>query len=215
MKNIIKPQLTRLFPSFLLILVTILILGKYDFPLVNFLTIIVGLLCLYLLYGKDFLFHWLKPMKKPALKIIFSAIILSLLIKIVLGLFLILLHLSPMESHPIIQDFQYESLYTGLCNLFLISFEIIGEELLVAVVFFPILYYLQRFKYSWLVSNLFSALIFGMMHLIVYDFNFLTCFVVGISRMPFTMAWRKSDSIRGGMYVHWLVDMLGMVPTLF
>ncbi|GKQ42402.1 hypothetical protein RD055328_03250 [Companilactobacillus sp. RD055328] len=109
-----------------------------------------------------------------------------------------------------------------LISLLVIWISLIGEELIVASVALPIYTWLANTKLSrrdaWIIALIISSVFFGMLHLPTYDWNWYHAIVIiGLVRVPFSIVWRKTDSLLGGILAHIIYDyvliaiaMLGM-----
>ncbi|SIQ02325.1 hypothetical protein SAMN05880561_101821 [Rhizobium sp. RU33A] len=96
-----------------------------------------------------------------------------------------------------------------------VGLQLLGEELITILPFLAILAYLHNKagmgrNAAVLVAWLLSALIFGMLHLPTYDWNFVQCFVViGCARLILTWAyvWTKNIWVSTGAHVinDWLL----------
>lgn len=97
-------------------------------------------------------------------------------------------------------------------------FNIIGEELWVAALTLPLHHFfakkMSRNK-AFFLATLISIFFFGAMHLGVYHGDWLLCFLsIGPGRLPFNYAWKKTDSLRGGMIIHVLWDYIGFITEI-
>ncbi|MGN0708616.1 MAG: type II CAAX prenyl endopeptidase Rce1 family protein [Anaerovoracaceae bacterium] len=100
-----------------------------------------------------------------------------------------------------------------------LCFSLIGEELMTAAFAFPA-FALLRGKMSggkaWIIASVFSAVLFGLMHVNIYEWNMYQCIVAtGLTRLPFNWVWRKSDSLWGGVIAHVVYDCVLLIPALF
>lgn len=105
--------------------------------------------------------------------------------------------------------------------LVLISFipTLIGEELFVAAMAFPIFYLLAQKlpqKNAWIFAAILSAIIFGLFHMPVYDNNLYYCLItIPLTRLPVTWLWTKTDSLWGGIICHIIYDFIIFIPAMF
>lgn len=61
-----------------------------------------------------------------------------------------------------------------------------------------------------------GSVFFGLMHVNAYDFNMYQCIVVtGLTRLPFTCLWKKSDSSPTAIVAHILYDVILFLPEIF
>lgn len=74
----------------------------------------------------------------------------------------------------------------------------------------------EKPMHAWIAASVISSLLFGMMHVNVYHWNMWQCLVViGLTRLPFNWAWRKTDSLWGGIWAHIIYDLIIFVPAIF
>ncbi|NSS93214.1 CPBP family intramembrane metalloprotease [Enterococcus faecalis] len=89
---------------------------------------------------------------------------------------------------------------------------LVGEEIITAAMAIIVYSYAEKSfdsRMSWILAALISAVLFGLMHYGVYDGNIFQCvFVIGIGRLPFTYAWRKTGSLWGGILAHVIYDFI-------
>lgn len=93
-----------------------------------------------------------------------------------------------------------------------------GEELITAAVAFPLYHYLVKTNKSnqaFLISAIVSSLFFGMLHLSTYSWNwYQSLIVIGLVRLPITYAWKKTNSLLGGIIVHVIYDYALFIPAI-
>lgn len=123
---------------------------------------------------------------------------------------------SSSTSNPIISELTKDKL-TALKKIATIWISLIGEEVFIAAVFFPILYLLHKKlskKWSIWIAILVSSLFFGALHLPTYSWNwYQSIVVIGLTRIPFTLLWIDTGSLRGGFYAHILFDYIIFIPV--
>jgi len=127
-----------------------------------------------------------------------------------------LLHLNANPTGAVLQN---HSLWSNLGDLLQIAGQILGEEIFTAAIALPIFYLVvRRFseRTGWWISCLVSAVVFGGIHLTTYNWDLYQCFVViGLTRLPFNEAWRRTNSLWGGVIAHVLYDYLLLAKNLF
>ena len=100
-----------------------------------------------------------------------------------------------------------------------VSFSLIGEELITASVAFPAYVFLKSrmdASKAWIYASIISALLFGMIHVNIYHWNLWQCLVAtGLTRLPFNWAWKKTDSLQGGIWAHIIYDLIVLIPPMF
>lgn len=164
---------------------------------------------LIVLFGYQSTKDLLKPLKRPFVRKILSAVGLSFLIvfgiSIVLMMFFGEVAVTQNGNIPFLKSITVK---WQLVSLLIIFLNIIGEELWVAGIVLPIATWLTEYKFNWLLANLIGCLIFALIHLEIYKFNIAICLIVGFSRYGFSMAWKSNDTLRGGIYAHLLYDSL-------
>lgn len=103
-------------------------------------------------------------------------------------------------------------------SLLKITFSLVGEELITAAVAFPVYHFLVKrlpTKWAWVIASVFSAFLFGLMHLKIYHGNLYQCIVViGLTRLPFNYSWRKADSLRARIIAHIIYDWIIFIPAM-
>ncbi|MGM0216550.1 CPBP family intramembrane glutamic endopeptidase [Enterococcus sp. AZ109] len=155
------------------------------------------------------------PMKKGSKKIVLLYILILLVLATALAkLGVSFFHIQTASNARVDGGLQENALL-----FFLTSWvSIIGEELFIAAIVFPLYHYLKK-KFStnkaFALASLLSGLVFGMIHLPVYSWNLYQCFViVGLMRIPLNYVWKKTDSLRGGIYTHIIYDYIGFFIQL-
>ncbi|WP_164504715.1 CPBP family intramembrane glutamic endopeptidase [Levilactobacillus huananensis] len=128
-------------------------------------------------------------------------------------------HLLRFNANPTGNILQTQGLWQNIITLLQVAGQIVGEEIFTAAIALPVIYLVSRrlsSRTSWWISCLVSALIFGGIHLTTYNWDLYQCFVViGLTRIPFNDAWRKTNSLWGGVIAHVLYDYLLLVKNLF
>ncbi|RXK17180.1 CPBP family intramembrane glutamic endopeptidase [Macrococcus sp. DPC7161] len=108
---------------------------------------------------------------------------------------------------------------TNIIKIFLTSWiQLIGEELITAIICLPILIILKRFlpwKLSLCLAILISSLIFGLLHIETYQYHFYQALIViGMIRIPFTYLWFNTNTLWGGIIAHICFDYLLIVSII-
>ncbi|CAH1851578.1 type II CAAX prenyl endopeptidase Rce1 family protein [Convivina intestini] len=191
----------------------------YQFYCSPILMTIGGLLSLILIYGLDSLKRLLAPMKKGSvLRVIWGFVLSNLIIIVVIGVLIVGFH-TPLATHNIFTELHQADKLDRWLTILMLVVQIPGEELIMSAFTLPILNYCY-FKnvsifWSWTIANLIGCIIFMFLHLPAYQDNFGIVLAVGLGRYPFTMLWRSTNSLRGGIYAHYIQDFVRLVPFLF
>ncbi|CAH1855905.1 CPBP family glutamic-type intramembrane protease [Convivina praedatoris] len=175
-----------------------------------------GMLSLVILYGVNGFKSLLKPMIKGSIKrVIFGFLLANLIVFIFAGICM-LFHISGAEH-----SFYRQSPTKTEQLIFIVTslIQIPGEELIMATFTLPMIEYIHNkgisTKSAWIWANLIGCFIFMLMHLPAYDYNLASVIMVGLGRYPFTSLWHQTQSLRGGIYVHLLFDLIRTVPRIF
>ena len=106
-----------------------------------------------------------------------------------------------------------------LFQLVLVCVSLIGEEMITAVMtlpFFSLLLSRVDEDKAWWIAAVIGSVLFGLMHVNVYHFNMYQCIVAtGLTRLPFTWLWKKSDSLTTAIVAHILYDVILFLPEIF
>ncbi|MCM2629473.1 bacteriocin immunity protein, partial [Lactiplantibacillus plantarum] len=100
---------------------------------------------------------------------------------------------------------------------FTLLVSLVGEEVGMASISIPLIRLLsqtQLKKYAWPIINVLGCIVFACLHLPHYHFNWLYPLIVGITRYPITASWRSANTLRSGIYVHWISDAVLIIGTL-
>ncbi|MGG5369384.1 CPBP family glutamic-type intramembrane protease [Enterococcus sp. AZ196] len=154
-------------------------------------------------YGFSSLRKFFGPMKSGTKRWIGGYLVLSF----VFSLVIVFVFMPSVSSHTSMDAINKLPFLDFLLVMGGMTFSLIGEEVLVAILAFPVFGYLNQLsslkKSAFFLSSVFSSLIFGLAHLQVYDWDWFQCLVVtGLGRIFFNYAWRKSDSLWAGFWVH-------------
>lgn len=128
-------------------------------------------------------------------------------------------HLLRLNANPTGTILQSHGLWSNIGYLLQSAVQIAGEEIFTAAIALPIFCLVARRiskRTSWWLSCLVSAVIFGGIHLTTYNWDLYQCLVViGLTRLPFNEAWRRTNSLWGGVITHILYDYLLLAKNLF
>ncbi|MFD2307112.1 CPBP family intramembrane glutamic endopeptidase [Enterococcus termitis] len=205
-------------------IISILLLGGAFYSLVNTtfilnfcIILIAGLIGIYLMYGWDGIKKLYSPLKKGSTKIILIAYILSWVTSL-LAKFLAESIGQPTADNPIVSQFNH-GLGTALSMFGRTLFMLPGEEIitmipLILLVHVALHYNIER-KTAIIGSVILTSLMFGALHLSTYDWNWFQCLIViGLTRIPFTWATLKTDSLWAGTIIHIAFDWLIFIGVL-
>lgn len=190
------------------------------YPLSWLSTILFGCINLGCVFGFKIFAVLLKPMNKPYFKTIVKSVLMSLLIQLCCLLISEKLgYLSISYLRDIRSDSEWIiglSYFEKILLLGAHITSIIGEEFLVASIAIPLFIYMKKTKMAWIVSNLISCAVFGCMHILAYEtFNPFLLLSLGLSHYPIMSTWKKTESIRGGIYAHLLRDLPILMFDIF
>lgn len=112
-----------------------------------------------------------------------------------------------LAAHVSMSSTKHLPLLDFLADMLIMFVGLIGEEAGVAALAFPLFGLINQFrglkKNAFFLSALISSVIFGIGHLPVYQSNWIKCiFVIGLPRIFYNYAWKKTDSLWGGIWVH-------------
>ncbi|MGG5318863.1 CPBP family glutamic-type intramembrane protease [Enterococcus sp. AZ072] len=183
-----------------------------DWPLSWIWLFLFSLLALLFQFGPDACKLFLKPMGKGKIRYIILFVVLSFVLSTIAARLGNLLLNNQTVENPIAQSLHENSLLQNIYFFLTTWISLAGEELTTAAVAFPLYYYLvKQFgqKQAFLFSSILSALFFGSLHLTTYSWNwYQSLVVIGLTRLPFNYAWKKTDSLRGGIIAHTVYDYL-------
>ncbi|MGM0338879.1 CPBP family glutamic-type intramembrane protease [Enterococcus sp. AZ007] len=167
-------------------------------------------------YGLSSLRKFFGPMKSGTKRWIGGYLLLGL----VFSAGLVLLFKPAPLSHSSMDGMSKLSIIDFILTMGVMTFSLIGEEVAVAILAFPMFGYLNNWahfkKSAFFLSSLFSSLIFGLAHLPVYNWDWFQCLVVtGLGRIFYNYAWRKSDSLWAGFWVHTLNNWIAFGAAYF
>lgn len=136
---------------------------------------------------------------------------MSYILSIGLAIFAKIVLNQPTAANPI-KDAFTGSLSDSLLVLFKTIFMLTGEELFVTLPLVIIVIFLVRkVKMSQsnavIIATIVTAILFGAIHLPTYQWNLFQCFVIiGLTRIPFTIATLKTNSMVSGVIAHIIYD---------
>ncbi|MGX7202785.1 hypothetical protein BCR22_09830 [Enterococcus plantarum] len=205
-------------------IVSLLLLGCAFYSLLNTafilnfcMILVAGLVGMYLMYGVEGIKQLYSPLKKGSVKIIMIAYVLSwvtaLLANVLAGAIG-----QPTAANPIVYEFSH-GLVPALTLLGKTLFMLAGEEIittipLILLVHIALQYKVER-KTAIIGSVILTNLMFGSLHLSTYDWNWFQCLVViGLTRIPFTWATLKTNSIWAGTIIHIAFDWLIFIGVI-
>lgn len=160
-------------------------------------------------YGFSAVRQLFGPIKKGTKHWIFIYLILCFAFSIAIDF----LFKPTASEHVSLEGISKMPLLKFLLDMGLMTFSLIGEEVCVAILSFPIfgwLYQLPKIRrYAFFISGIVSSVVFGISHLPVYEGNWFQCiFLIGLPRIFYNYAWRKSDSMWAGVWAHTLNNLL-------
>ncbi|MBY9080706.1 type II CAAX prenyl endopeptidase Rce1 family protein [Paenibacillus sp. CGMCC 1.18879] len=145
----------------------------------------------------------IRPIKKRQILFIIRILLFSYVLSLtVFELSDHFLHM-PSSDNPVIHQLSWITPFEKIPGLF-------GEEMLVIVLLVILEHYLPKNRTGLIIASILSSLLFGAAHLSTYDWNvWQSLVVIGLTRIPFTYAWYKSDrNLLVNGFAHWGYDML-------
>lgn len=183
-----------------------------DWPLSWIWLLLFSSLALLAQFGSDAYKLFLKPLGKGKLRYILLFVVLSFVVSTIAARLGNLLLNNHAVENPIAQSLHSNTLLQNIYFFLTTWISLAGEELTTAAVAFPLYHYLVKQiggKQAFLLSSILSALFFGSLHLTTYSWNwYQSLVVIGLTRIPFNYAWKKTDSLRGGIIAHTVYDYL-------
>lgn len=190
----------------------------------NWLSMFVfGMISLWMLYGRTNLLNLFLPIKRQRLWFILKY--LAILIALEVAAVLFVLYFYPSVFHSLERInlaaipskdhyFFLERVLRTLEQLI----SLVGEEVAMASILLPLINLFSKgtlSRFAWPIINVLGCIIFMLLHLPRYHFNWGVVFIIGVTRYPITASWKATNSLRGGIYVHWLSDIPLIVGLLF
>lgn len=177
----------------------------YEIPFIApFSLAIAGFISLYILFGKEGITYTFSKPKKLT-STFFLGLIASYAFALT-GLYFVtkVLHSNP-HDNPLAQNFDLLELFKTIPML-------LGEELITIVLLLIIVNIMGGTRKALVVGVIASAIIFGLLHLSTYDWNFAqVLLVISLARIPFTIASLRSDSIYSGYLIHIAYDWIAFL----
>lgn len=204
--------------------VALLLLGGAFYSLLNTaflfnfcIILVAGLIGMYLMYGVDGIKKLYTPLKKGSVKIIVMAYILSWVTALLANALAGIIG-QPTVDNPIVSQFN-QGLAPALEMLGKTLFMLVGEEIITTIPLILLIHIALRYKIerktAIISSVILTSLMFGSLHLSTYDWNWFQCLVViGLTRIPFTWATLKTNSIWAGTIIHVAFDWLIFIGVL-
>lgn len=210
-------KITHVIIAFILIIIGVV--GAVTPSSFNWLsTTVFGSASLLIIFGYRQFKSMMRPMNRPYFWKLAMLFVLSFLIKgglVAVGEIFHLADVNAFPTNPAVGAVNNGGILSNVIEVIKTSVSIVGEELLVAGIMLPLFYYIKKNKFGWALSNLIGCLAFGIMHIVTYDFQLWPCLMVGLSRYPYSQAWKSTNSLRGGMYIHLISDLIILVPAMF
>lgn len=191
-------------------------LGELSLP-------IAGCIVIYFVFGKSGFFILFTKSKKGFGLTVFLAWLFGFILAVTarqIG------HIfGVMSSSNIVGDtFESGNIVAIVKEFVLSGIQIIGEELITIIPLIIIVNLLLHMKVSkkWAITLavIVTCILFGALHLSTYNWNLYQCFVViGIARLPFTLATLKQNTIWAGIVAHivfdWSLFLITAIATFF
>lgn len=209
-------KLSRALISLAILAAGFFVVAKVHSPISFLGLFLAGLIGAVITFGIDGLKNlFIKP-GKGAGKIIFVNVIVCYALSIGLDIMAKKVLNQPTSANPIKNAFE-GSITDSLLVLFKTIFMLIGEELFVTVPLIIIVILLvKKVKISQssavIVATIITSLLFGAIHLPTYQWNLFQSFVIiGLTRIPFTIATLKTNSMLSGVIAHIAYDWSGFI----
>lgn len=183
--------------------------------------LVAGTISLLVLYGWQNLKLFFHPVPSPKfrtlLKYTFAMFILEFVILLFLALFFqhsfSSLQGTALNYGPGVRP----SLPIRIWVTFTIVVSIVGEEVGMASISIPLVHILLQTKIkklAWPLVNVLGCILFASLHLPHYHFHWAFPILVGITRYPITLSWKSTDTLRTGIYLHWISDAVAIISLL-
>lgn len=174
---------------------------------------IAGCIVLFAVFGKKgfpTLFHSPKEKSKNFFLTVFLSYLASMIYSFVLVSLMHFMGIST-SANPLTESISGEEHIYLVKDLILPAIQIVGEELLTIIPLILIINVLLRFGVNDRITKVFTilatSLLFGALHLSTYNWNLIQCLlVIGIGRIPNTLATMKQDTLWAGITSHILFD---------
>lgn len=216
MKDIEFISIKRLLAVGPLFVMGFLVMSFADYSINWLASWVFGLFSLVYVFGIQQTKKMFKPMERPYFRKLLMLFILIYCSAIVVsGVSLYFFH-TPLGLNVNSQSglVAGESMLGAIVDYFQNLISATGEEALMASIIIPALVLLKKYTHGLFFTMFVSSVLFGVMHIFVYDFNLVSCFLVAIDRFIFNLAWLKTKSIRGGIYLHLAQDAIGLLGTI-
>lgn len=177
----------------------------YEIPFIApFSLAITGFISLYLLFGNHGLTYTFSKPQKPV-----STFFIGLIAAFIFGF--TGLFIAKNVFHSITHDNPLAA-KINLIEILKTIPMLLGEELITIVLLLIIINLLGGTRKSIFIAVTVSTIIFGLLHLSTYDWNFAqVLLVIALARIPFTLATLRSDSIYTGYFIHLAYDWIAFL----
>ncbi|MDN6053187.1 MAG: bacteriocin immunity protein [Lactobacillus sp.] len=181
-----------------------------------------GIISLVMLYGFSNLKLFFQPLPSPKWRIVVKYVLLLFILEVIA-----IVVIAIINSHALL-SFHNTTLTTSLTGrdypsiervwiAFTLLVSLVGEEVGMASISIPLIRLLSQTKlkkFAWPIINILGCIVFACLHLPHYHFNWIYPLIVGITRYPITASWRSANTLRSGIYVHWISDAVLIIGTL-
>ncbi len=166
--------------------------------------------------------HWTKLFKKIRFKDVlfaFGVLLINLIVSGIVGF--IVLKFIGAESNPAAKMVQGNTVFGNIIFVLKLIPMLIGEEIMTIIPFLVILTFASKKlklsrKASIIISWVVTAVMFGLIHLPTYNWNFAqSVLIIGSARMVLTFAYLKTKNIWVSSMAHILNDWFLFVPHFF
>ena len=193
------------------------------YPFGEFMLPIAGLIVIWVTFGYESIFKVFSSPGKGIVKVSLLGYIVAFIFSIVATEIGHYLGISS-TSNAVNDTFTSNNFFAIAKEFLLSGTQIIGEELIIIVPFIILMNLMIKIgmkeKTSIILLVILTSILFGALHLSTYDWNFYQCFIViGLTRIPFTIASIKQNSIWAGIISHiifdWSIFIILVITSVF
>ncbi|GAB6092933.1 CPBP family glutamic-type intramembrane protease [Furfurilactobacillus curtus] len=182
--------------------------------------LLTGMLSLGILYGFHHIPDFFRPLPSPKWRVLLKYVLQLFVFELIAILLVVLTKPAELVAINPAGTRAYLTTLSVIMRLWLtfkLLVSIVGEEVAMASLLLPLIRLVSQTKFknhSWPIVNLIGCIIFMFLHLPHYQMNWAYVFIVGVSRYPLTASWRGANSLRNGIYVHWISDATTLLSVL-
>lgn len=171
---------------------------------------LAGCLVLFIAFKKKGFDSLFQPPRKKFWRTVFLSFLISMMYSFSVLFFMDSIGATS-STNQIAEPVSNENYIYIFKNLITLGVQIVGEEMLTIIPLILLINAFLRIGLSNFRTKFFATLItsmlFGALHLSTYNWNFVQCFLlIGIGRIPDTLATMKQDTLWAGITSHILFD---------